>query len=272
MKKGLQSYSSYQVAEMRIFFSFLILLPFMHKAIKKINRKNIGYILITGFIGNMIPAFFYTTAQLKINSSLAGMLNSLTPIFTLIVGLLLFRVKTGWLSIIGIFIGLIGASGLAIKDFSTFFEKDNWYALFAVAATVCYGLNTNVIKEKLGDLSGLEITALSFLFTGPISGIMLFFSDLKTSMQTENYLINLMFVFLLALFSSVLAVIGMNILLKYVSALFVASVTYIIPIFAIMWGIFDGEKIYLIDIFWIILIFIGVYLINSKRKKLNYEH
>lgn len=264
MKKGLQSFSSFQVAALRIFISFILLMPFFFKYLKKITRQNIVFLIMVGMVGNLIPAFFFTYAQMHVNSTMAGMLNSLTPIFTLIVGVSVFRLKTGWQNVAGLIIGLIGAGGLIIKDFSTFFDGENWFGLLIVVATLFYGINTNIIKEKLTGLSGLEITSLAFIVSGPVSGICLLFTDLKTSFSAPDAWMNFLYIFLLAAFSSVIAVVIMNTLIRYTTALFISSVTYIIPVFAIMWGLIDREIFYFYDLLWIIVIFTGVYLVNKK--------
>ncbi len=268
MKKGLQSFSNYQVASFRIFISFVIVIPFIINGIKKITKKNIFTLIIIGLIGNLIPAFFFTTAQTEINSTLAGMLNSLTPIFTIVIGVLLFKTKIRFSNIVGLIIGLIGAIGLTIKDFSTFFDGNNWFGLFAIAATICYGFNVNLVKEKLKGLNAIEITSLAFFFAGPVAGVYLLFSDFSTVTSTENYITNFIYICILALFSSVIAVFLINKLLKHTTALFASTVTYIIPIFAIIWGLIDGEVFLHIDALWIIITLAGVYLINKKPNSL----
>ncbi len=263
MKRGLESYSNSQVAAFRIFFSFVFMLPITLRNIKAINRDNILSLLIIGFIGFAIPAFLFTKAQTRIESSLAGMLNSLTPLFTLIVGILFYRSHARWVNIAGLFMGLIGAVGLMWNGDMNVFKGINVFALFIVAATICYGINVNEIKFKLVNLSSLEITSLSFLFTGPIAGIFLLFTDFTPVRETPDYLLNLAYIAILALFSSVIAVLVFNHLIKYTTTLFATSVTYIIPLFAIMWGIIDGESIRLIQVIWISIILLGVYLVNK---------
>jgi len=266
MKKGLQSYSNYQVAAFRIFISFVIVLPFIIKSFKRITKQNLFPLIIVGVVGNMIPALLFTTAQTHINSSVAGMLNALTPIFTLVIGVILFRTKTRIINVLGLFLGLVGAAGLAVEDYSTFFEGTNWFSLFAITATLCYGFNVNIVKEKLKDLNAIEITSLAFLFTGPFAGVYLLLSDFSAVSNTDNYLLNTFYIFLLALFSSVLAVLIMNKLIKHTTAVFASTVTYIIPIFAILWGLLDGERLKVYDFLWIIIILVGVYLVNKKNK------
>lgn len=191
------------------------------------------------------------------------MLNSLTPLFTLIVGILFYRSHARWVNIAGLIMGLIGAVGLMWNGDINVFKGINAFALFIVAATICYGINVNEIKFKLVNLSSLEITSLSFLFTGPIAGIFLLFTDFTPVRETPDYLLNLAYVAILALFSSVIAVLVFNHLIKYTTTLFATSVTYIIPLFAIMWGIIDGESIRLIQVIWISVILLGVYLVNK---------
>ena len=263
MKKGLESYSHSQVAAFRIFFSFIFMLPFTIRNIKVISRDNILSLLIVGFIGFAIPAFLFTKAQTRIDSSLAGMLNSLTPLFTLIVGILFYRSSARWVNIAGLFMGLIGAIGLMWNGDLNIFRGINAFALFIVVATICYGINVNEIKFKLVNLSSLEITSLAFLFTGPVAGIYLLFTDFTPVADTPDYLLNLAYIAILALFSSVIAVLIFNHLIKFTTTLFATSVTYIIPLFAIMWGIIDGESIRIIQLLWITVILLGVYLVNK---------
>jgi drug/metabolite transporter (DMT)-like permease len=267
MKKGLHSFSNLQVAAFRIFFSFVFFLPFIVKHISKLNKYNVKSLLIAGFIGNGIPAFFFTTAQMQISSSFAGILNSLTPIFTLIVGVMFYRAKSNALNVVGLVLGLIGAAGLVVKDLSLFFVGNNWYGLFVVLATLFYGINVNEVKQNLKEMNGVAISALSFMFIGPFCGIYLLFSDFSYAFTTPGWISNLGFIALLAFFSSFLAVIGMNVLIKYVSPIFASSVTYVIPVFALMWGILDGEKLMAFDILWIMIVLFGVYLANLKYKR-----
>ena len=263
MKKGLASYSHTQVAAFRIFFSFVFLLPFTIKNIKVIRRENIQSLIIVSLIGFAIPAFLFTKAQTRIDSSLAGMLNSLTPLFTLVIGLMAYRTTARWMNIVGLILGLAGAIGLMWNRDLNMLKGINVFALFIVVATICYGINVNEIKFKLMQLTSLEITSLAFLFTGPIAGVYLLFTDFTPASQTPDYLLNLAYIAILALFSSVIAVLIFNHLIKYTTTLFAASVTYIIPLFAIMWGILDGESIRLMQFLWIAVILLGVYLVNK---------
>jgi len=263
MKRGLESYTFTQVAAFRIFFSFIFLLPLTLKNIKVINRDNLQSLIIVGLVGFTIPAFLFTKAQTNLDSLLAGILNSLTPLFTLVVGVLLYRSRAKWLNILGIFVGLIGAVGLMGNGNLSVLKGINIYALFIVAATICYGINVNEVKYKLAALTSVQITSLAFLFTGPFAGIYLLFTDLGTSFSTPHAMMNLGYIALLALFSSVIAVLIFNQLIKFTTPLFASSVTYVIPLFAVMWGVVDGEAFGILHIIWISIILLGVYLVNK---------
>ena len=264
MKKGLESFSAGQVAALRLFLSFLFFIPFILRRIKKLNKKNFKDLLIVGFIGNGIPAIMFTTGQQELSSSLAGILNSLTPMFTLIIGLIFFKISTGWKNIVGLVIGLIGAGGLILNGTGHFINGNLWYSLFIVAATICYSISTNIIKEKLKGLDGLSIAALSFLIIGPWTGIYLLFTDIGEAFKDPDAMQNFWYIVYLSFFSSFLAVTIFNILIKYTSSIFATSVTYVIPIFAVMWGYFDGESVTYVQFIWLILILLGVKLVNKK--------
>jgi drug/metabolite transporter (DMT)-like permease len=269
MKKGLRSYSHDQVAAFRIFISFIAFLPWGLKNLKKVTKENIGSLLIVGFIGSTIPAFLFTKAQTQVDSALAGMLNSATPLFTLIIGLLFYKSSARLINALGILLGLIGAIGLITYSSSegNILDNINYYGFFIVIATICYGINVNQVKYKIKNLNGLELTSIAFMFVGPFAGVYLLFTDFSAITSNPNYLLDLGYIAILAVIGTVLALVIFNTLIQYTSALFGSSVTYVIPVFAIMWGIFDGEKIAIWQFLWIGLIFIGVYLVNKRKRE-----
>ncbi|MFH0999988.1 MAG: DMT family transporter, partial [Bacteroidota bacterium] len=225
---------------------------------------NIKSLLLVGFLGYGFPAILFSLAETNINSFLAGILNSLTPLFTLIIGILVYSVKFRKNRLIGVLIGFGGAFALIYKPGVSLFESGSWFAVFIVIATIFYGLQTNEVKHKLSHLDGVTITALSFFVVGPFAGIYLAFSGLDLFNADIFKLTNLGYIGILALFSSVAAMLLYNTLIHYTSAVFIASVTYIIPLFAIIWGIFDGEAFTKFDLIWVLVIFTGIYLVNKK--------
>ena len=266
IKKGLRSFDMFQVASLRMFIASLVLLPFTFKKLKLIDKKNILPLLEVAFIGNFIPAFLFTWAQLHINSSMAGILNSTTPIFAFVFSVIVFRHKVTLLKYIGLFIGFLGIVGLILnKGVIVFTDGNMLYALAIILASIFYGINTNIVHEYFPKLDGISITLLSFSFIFPVATVTLFSTDIFAEFSSSQAYYDFFYIAILAVLSSAIAVLGINILLKYASAIFASSVTYIIPVFAILWGIFDGEKVSLIQIFWMIVIFSGIYLLNKEK-------
>ncbi len=274
MKKGLRSYSHDQVAALRLFISFVAFIPFIIKNLKKLTKENFVSLLIIGFIGSGAPAFLFTKAQTQIDSSMAGILNSLTPLFTLIIGLVFYKSTAKLINAIGIILGLMGAMGLILQSVNggVIAENINYYGLFVIVATICYGINVNQVRYKIKGLNGLEITSLAFIFVGPLAGFYLAFSDFSYTLTTKDNLLNLGYIGILAVVGTVLALVIFNTLIQHTSAIFGSSVTYIIPVFAILWGVFDGETLSILQFFWIALIIVGVYLVNKRSKNIKKQN
>ncbi len=271
IKKSLLAFSAYQSGALRIAFASVFFLPFAIKRLKKFSKSNIKSILISGFIGNLFPAFMFAYGELTISSSLASMLNSTTPIFVLVVGLVLYKTTANWQNIVGLLIGFVGTLGLVIKDPTSITSGWNFGALVILGATFFYGINTNEIKYKLKDLDGFTIASLSFLIIGPSAFLFFLTTDISAAINSPFFWTSTAALGVLSFFGSFIAVILFNTLIQYTNPVFTASVTYFIPIFAIFWGILDGDNITVIQIISIIFVLGGVSLINKKTapKKLS---
>ena len=268
MKKALTTYTPIEITLYRIFVVFLVFFPLGIKSFFKIQKKT-GYILLlSAIIGSVIPYFLFIKAQTKIDSSLNGILNSITPLFTLLFGVILFKQKTNFRAAIGVVVGLIGATSLIFLSASgNIFSSSILYALFPVLGSACYALNINIIKTYLQDIPALKITSWSFIFIGPIAGVLLFFETDFTNNLTNNdpnYL-NFICINILGILGSGLAFWGFNLLIKETSSVFASSVTYLIPIVAIFWGVIDGEVFGIVQFYLCLVIFCGIYLIKSKN-------
>ncbi|MCF8406135.1 MAG: DMT family transporter [Bacteroidales bacterium] len=267
MKIGLKSFSSEQAAAIRIFLASLVLLPYSIKNLKYLKKKDVKGLLIAGFIGSFFPAFLFTKAQTRIDSSIAGMLNSLTPVFTFLLGILIHKNKFSGQQLIGLIVGFLGAIGLITSGNFGALQDINAYALYIVLATVFYAININHIRAKLSHLNGVQITSLSFLFLGPVSLIYLLTTDFDPVFQHSEWPIHLAALAGLGIVGTAIAMLLMNSLIRWAStAVFASSVTYIIPIFAIFWGFMDGENIKVLHIICMSLILLGVYIISRKKQ------
>ena len=257
MKKGLESFSPYQVGALRIVITFICLLPVALRHFHHLNKTNILSIIIIGLFGSVIPAFLFPLAETKISSSLAGMLNSLSPVFTLVFGITIYKRKAIGTQIAGVFLGLLGAAGLLYTGSFTF----NLYGLLVVLATILSGISSNEVS-KVKELNGIKITALSFFVTSPLAIIYLLFSDLSVPVHTENWVRNLSYIGILAVLGSAVALVIYYLLIRDTSPIFASSVTYFIPIVATLWGLADNEQFYSSMLISIIFIFAGVFIIN----------
>jgi drug/metabolite transporter (DMT)-like permease len=270
MKKGLQSYSPVEITLYRIFIVSLLFLPFGIKDILKTSTKTKLTILVSAIIGSAIPYYLFIKAQTKIDSSLNGVLNSMTPLFTLIFGLFIFKQSSNLRSFIGVITGLIGALGLIIVSNKELNINNNiFYALLPLIGSACYALNLNIIKSFLKDISAIKITSWSFMFIGPPAGLILFLKTDFTQhvMNDDPLLKNFIFISVLAILGTGFAVWLFNLLIKKTSSVYASSVTYIIPVVAIIWGLADGEDFSIIQGLFSLLILASVAIIKSNVEK-----
>ncbi len=269
MKQGLKAFTSDEVAGLRITIASAFMLPFLVAHYKLDVKKNLKGLLLMGVFGNLIPAFLFTKAETQISSSLTGMLNALTPMFTIVIGMISFNHKISKNQIIGVLVGLIGAIALVtMGDDKNDQTKNMMYSLLVAAATLCYAISVNGIKAYLGHINSLTATVWSFTLIGPVAAIYLFgFTDVvEHATQHPEGMRSLGFVSILAIVGSALSVVVYNTLIKLSGTVFAASCTYLIPIVAIGWGLFDGEIVNLFQILAVIVVITGVWMINSSGK------
>ena len=263
MKRGLDIFSYAQVADLRMSLAWLSLLPLVWNQLKKTPTHFWIPLGVVGLFGNGIPAFLFTKAQTQLDSSLTGILNALVPLFTLLIAVFVFKVKVKGHSILGILIGLTGAIWLVTGD--DIVMENAHYAWFVVVATICYAISLNTIKNYLGELNPIHIAGLSFFFVGPPTLIHLFSTDFLEVMNTQEKAWSALgYIFVLAVIGTSMALAIFNKLVARTTAIFASSVTYLIPIFAIMWGVIDGEHISLQHILGTAIIFAGIYLVNKQ--------
>jgi len=270
MKKGLIFFDSTQVAAFRMSMAMVVLLPISLRNLRTI-RGNFWPLLISGLCGNAVPAFLFAFAQTKIPSALSGMLNSLTSLFTLVIGVLFFSVRTSFVQASGVLLAMIGAASLIGIDNLYSLNGSGTYALLIVLATVLYGIGVNVIKSRLHHVRPTHITSLAFLLTAPWLLIyLLFFTDFthRLSVHPESWT-GIFYLGILAIVGTAAAVIIFNRLIKETTAVFASSVTYLIPVVAVGWGILDGETIALSQLLYMALILVGIFLINMSQTQWN---
>lgn len=263
---GLAVFNPFQVGFGRIFFAGLVLFPIFLKAVKKATKPQIFWSFIVGLIGNSIPAILFSMAEQEMSSALAGMLNGTTPFFTIIIGALFFAKKHQNFKWIGIAVGFIGAAGLSLSNGEGDFEL-NKYVFLILAATFCYGISVNIIADKLNDLPALHIAAISLFLTGFPQGILLFCTDFpQIVMENPHGLKSLGYLLILAIIGTAVALIYFNKLIKLTDGIFGSTVTYLIPIVAILWGFIIKEAISVKQLIFMGVILLGVFITNRRSK------
>jgi len=264
MKKALISFPPFTLAAMRIAISGLAFLPIIIINWKKIPWEKWKYFLLVGLTGSGIPAFMYFLAQTNINSTVSGLLNSLTPIFTFIIGILFFGSKSSRSKIIGITLGFLGAALLIMFAEEKGQNKNLWYGLFVVIGTMCYGVSGNVVKHYFQDVKSTIISGLSFVMISiPAIIYLLIDGQLFAFQGSTQEWYSLSALVALALIGTVWASVLFYQLVQNTNAVFGSSVAYLMPIVAILWGIIDGEVIGPIIFVSIATILFGVHLIRK---------
>ena len=265
---GVPVLTPFQLASARLSIAWLALSPILFKHFALI-RTHWRPLLGAGLLGNGIPAFLFAFAQTRIDSSLSGMLNSLTPLMTLLAGAFLFGMHFKPIHVFGVLLGLGGAAALIMLKHDAAMPSWSFFALLPVIGTLCYGINGNIIKNHLYSIPPTAISALAMTFVGPICIFLAIASGLpRTLSEHPHGWSSFGHVVVLAVFGSAFALILWNVLLKRTTALWASSVTYLMPIVAIGWGIFDHESITWAQIGMIALVLGGVYLVSvAERRK-----
>lgn len=264
IKRGLDVYTPGQVAALRIVIAGTLLLPFTFVQLRHTRRELLGYAALVGILGNGIPAYLFSLAETQLNSSTAGTLNALQPLFTLLIGAVVFHVSLTRVKVAGVVIGLVGAVMLALRNGGSGEPTQNLlYGLLIMVATIMYAISTNIIRYKLHSLRAIQLTSLSLPMVALPYLLYLFTTDFtERFVSVPGAFSSLGYIAILASLGTTFSVILFNRLIQQSGPLFASSVTYIIPVVALGWGIMDGEPLGPLHIVGMGAILAGVYLVN----------
>lgn len=262
---GEEIFSNVQVGALRMLIASVVLLPFAIKALGIIRDWKIFLkLLAVGLFGNFFPAFLFTYAETGISSGYTGMLNSFTPIFALLISIIFFNQKISLVQYVGSIIGIVGIVVLSLAG-GVSFDTSFKYVLMVIVATLCYAISLNVIKYLLHGVKSIHVTALAFATILLPSAIIVFFSGTVTTIQeNSNAGVGLFYISILSIVGTALAVFLFNVLIGGSSVVFASSVTYLIPIFAMIFGLLFGESIGNAQLIGIFIVLFGVLLANGK--------
>ncbi len=263
IKKGLEHFGYIQAATIRLMTGGLALLPFALFQFKKIPRSKWRYVALSGFLAMFLPAYLFCFAQQYIPSSVAGILNALTPTFTFMIAVLWYKTSYSSNQIIGLILGL-GAS----IYLSMLASKSGWaingHVLLVILATICYGININLVKNHLAKVPALAVSTCSVVFASFLATTIFFLPDIKSFAFSTEACTSLYALMGLGLLGTAIAIILHNYLISISSALFASANTYFIPVVAIAWGLVFGEKLSINHLFGVAGIFLAIILIRKQ--------
>ncbi|MBL7804190.1 MAG: EamA family transporter [Saprospiraceae bacterium] len=261
IKRSVQVFDPVQMAMWRMVLATGVYLPIAAVYWSKIDWKRWKWLVVVAFCGSAIPNFLFAVAQQHVASSLAGVLNSLTPLFTLVLGVAFFNMEFTRNKLLGVVLGLVGAGILIFFNSSSALSGNALYASMCALATVCYAINANTVNRHLRDLHPAAIASAAFVLTGGLFVVGLWWSDGWAAVQTHPQgWTGLGYIFYLAAIGTVAGSIGYFWLLQRTSAIFATSVTYLLPITAMLLGVADGELIGAADLAGTGVVLAGLYL------------
>lgn len=264
IKRGLDVYTPGQVAALRMVIAGLLVLPFAFVQLRHTDRRLLGYVALVGVLGNAIPAYLFSLAETQLSSSTAGILNALVPLFTLLIGAAAFRVPLTRIRVAGVLIGLVGAIMLTLRNGGQGEPTQNLlYGLLIIAATLMYATSTNLIRYKLHTMRAIQITSLALPMVALPYLVYLLTTDFtERFVSAPGATVSLGYIAILASLGTSFSVILFNKLIQVSGPLFATSVTYVIPVVALLWGIVDGEALGPLHVVGMSAILAGVYLVN----------
>lgn len=263
LKKSLIGLTPIQVGALRIIFTSITLFLLAFKSIFSLSKNLWIHILTTALLGTLFPVFLFAFAIHKIDSSIASILNSITPLNTLIVGVLFYGLTFLKKQLIGVIIGLIGAVFLILKGSQLSPDQNYYFALLIVIASIGYAFNINILKKYLNNVKALTLTTANFSLLFIPALIILWKTDFFEMEYVQTTKESLIYVVILSIFGTALAKTMFNKLVQMSSPIFSSSVTYLIPLVAIFWGFIDGENIHIIQLLTGSFILLGIYISNK---------
>jgi len=266
IKKGLTGLTPIQLGSLRVIVTTILIAPIGYQKIKKIPKEKLKWVAFSAFVGSFLPAYLFAFAETEISSSVTAVMVSLTPLFTLLISVIIFGEELLRKQVLGVIVGFLGIIVLINNELleSSF---SLLYVMFVIIAAFCYAVNANVLKYKLPNIPALGIVFMSFLFMFIPAFIILFFSDFPFADFASNPLIieSIIYIIILALFGTAIAKVLYIKLLAISTPVFSVSTTYLMPIIAIFWGLLDGESFQPIQFIGTLIILMGVYLVTKKK-------
>lgn len=267
IKKGLIGLTPVQLGAIRIIFTAFFLFIVAFNRIKSIKLREWKWVILTGLLGTFFPAFLFAFAETEIDSSVASILNSLVPLNTIILGFFVFKITSTKRQVLGVFIGLLGTLFLILNGASINPNQNYLYVLFVIIATFMYAASVNILKRYLQHMNALTIAVGNFAaIIIPALVILAASGFFKTEvLQAPTLKPALFYMLILSLFGTAIAKVLFNKLVHIATPVFASSVTYLMTIVAVFWGVLDGERFGIIQGLATVIILLGVYLAHKRK-------
>ena len=267
IKKGLVGLTALQVGSLRVVFATLFLLVIGLKSLKQVKRHQWKWLAVSGFFGTFFPAYLFAFAETEIDSAIVSILNSTTPLLAMILGILIFQASFVKRKFIGVIVGLIGTTALILGGAVVNPEQNYWYSLLVILASLFYGFNANIIKRELQTIPALAITTGNFMMISVPALLVLAYTGFFSSevLNTPELPLSLFFIAILGIVGTGAALILFNKLIQISDPVFSTSVTYLVPLVAVGWGILDGEGFTVFQLFSGLIIILGVIIVNRTK-------
>lgn len=267
IKKALLGLTPYQLGALRTVITGLFLFAAGMKSLKSINKREWKWVILSGVLGSFIPAFLFAIAETEIDSAITSILNSLVPLNAILLGFAIFKIGFTKRQFLGVIIGFIGTCILILRGADLNPDQNYLYAGFVIISTVMYALNVNIIKKYLQNVKPISIATGNYVAIIIPAIVILIVTDFFTesTYAQPDFNMAMVYVVILSLFGTALAKVLFNSLVQISTPVFASSVTYLMPIVALAWGLLDGESFGFIQVIASVIILLGVYLANKKK-------
>ncbi|OMP32431.1 DMT family transporter [Mangrovimonas sp. DI 80] len=268
IKKSLLGLTPWQLGALRTIITGLFLFTVGVKHLKEVKARQWLWISISGFLGSFFPAFLFAIAETEIDSAVTSVLNSLVPLNTLLMGMAVFKIGSTKRQLLGVIIGFIGTCLLILKGAELNPEQNYLYAGFVLLATVMYASNVNIIKRYLQDVKPLAIATGNYVAIIVPAILVLVWSGFfaETTFANPDFKMSLVYVTILSFFGTALAKVLYTTLVQISTPVFASSVTYLMPVVALMWGVLDGESFSVLQGLATAIVLLGVYLSHRRNR------
>lgn len=268
IKKALLGLTPFQLGALRTVITGIFLFAVGYKSVLSIKKNEWKWIILSGFLGSFFPAFLFAIAETEIDSAVTSILNSLVPLNTVLFGFAIFKIASTKRQILGVIIGFIGTSILILKGAELNPNQNYLFAGYIILATFMYALNVNIIKKYLQHTKPLSIATGNYVAIVIPALVILFFTDFF-SFETyahPDFKMSVVYIIILSFFGTALAKVLFNTLVQISTPVFASSVTYLMPVVALIWGLLDGEGFSLIQALGSLIILFGVYLSHKRQR------